>query len=350
MEGNGSVGPMRERPPRMADVAAHAGVSQQTVSRVLNNSDAVRAETRSRVLSAIQELGYRRNSAARVLATNRSERIGLISAYLPLYGPRAISAAVQNAAHDSGYGFALVGLGEISRDSLSEAVDRLLDQAVEAVIVAVTQRDALDTVADLDLPVPVVVVQGVDADQPLAAGIDQVAGAQIATNHLLELGHTCVAHVSGPLDWIEAEQRRQGWRSACDHAGAERGPEFIGDWSAESGYMAGRELLRHPSVTSVFVANDTMAVGVLHAIHEHGRRVPEEISVVGFDDVPEAARYWPSLTTVHQPFELLGQRAVDLAVRALNGGTDIVTDLVEPHLVLRTSTMAPTSPGSPGHT
>ena len=328
----------RDRAPSMADVAKHAGVSHQTVSRVLNDSPLVRPETRKRVLAAIEELGYRRNMAARMLATNRSRRIGVISAHLVLYGPNMISAAVQEAGHKAGYDVSLVGLTELSRESLHDAVDRLLDQAVEALVVAVAHRDALAATRDLHLSIPVVVAQGVSAGQPMAAGVDQHAGAWEATQHLLDLGHSRVAHVTGPMDWVEADQRRAGWRDAHADRGLLPGPELDGDWSAESGYAAGLQIAADRDVTAVFAANDTMALGVLKALHEKGRTVPAEISVVGFDDVPEAAYYWPSLTTVNQDFDSLGRQAVELTLRALDGEVDPVSELVRPEVVVREST------------
>lgn len=329
------------RSPSMADVAKHAGVSHQTVSRVLNSSPLVRPDTREKVLAAIEQLGYRRNMAARMLATNRSGRIGMVSAHLVLYGPSMISAAVQDVGHAAGYDVSLVGLAEFSADCLREAVDRLLDQAVEALVIAVAQGDALAAARELHLDIPVVITQGVSAGQPMAAGIDQHAGAVMATEHLLGLGHRQVAHVTGPLDWVEAVQRRDGWRQAHAAHGMEPGRELTGDWSAQSGYEAGLRIADDPDTTAVFVANDAMALGLLKALHERGRRVPGELSVVGFDDVPEAAYYWPGLTTVRQDFTELGTRAVELALRALKGEEHPTADLVAPELVVRASTSAP---------
>ena len=322
----------------MADVAKHAGVSHQTVSRVLNDSPLVREETRVRVLAAIEEMGYRRNMAARMLATNRSKRIGMISAHLVLYGPTMVSAAVQEAGQDAGYDVSMVGLAEFSADCLNDAVERLLDQAVEALVIAVAHREALAATRQLRLDIPVVVVQGVGTDQAMAAGIDQRAGARLATQHLLDLGHRRIAHVTGPMDWVEAEQRRDGWRTAQAERDLLPGPELTGDWSAASGHAAGALIAEDPTVTAVFVANDGMALGVLKALHERGRRVPEDISVVGFDDVPEAAYFWPALTTVRQDFAALGRGAVDLALRALEGEEEPALDLVAPEVVVRAST------------
>jgi DNA-binding LacI/PurR family transcriptional regulator len=329
------------RSPSMAQVAERAGVSHQTVSRVLNDASLVKEETRLRVLAAIEELGYRRNFAARVLATNRSARIGMVTAHLALYGPSMTALGVQEAGHQEGYDVALVGLPEFSRESLQNAVDRLYDQAVEAIVVAVTHREASEVTRSLQLSIPVVTVQGVVAGQPLSAGIDQNAGALLAVGHLLDLGHRHVAHVSGPGDWVEAEQRRAGWRQAHELRGLLPGPELEGDWSPASGHRAGLLIADDPDVTAVFAANDSMALGLLHALHERGRRVPEDVSVVGYDDVPEAAYYWPGLTTVHQDFSELGRRALGLALAAVRGDRGATADLIVPTLSVRGSSAAP---------
>jgi DNA-binding LacI/PurR family transcriptional regulator len=323
----------------MADVAAAAGVSHQTVSRVLNGSPLVKEHTRDKVLSAIAALGYRRNLAARVLATNRSGRIGMISAHLAFYGPSRIAMAVQDAGHDAGYEVALVGLDDFGKDSLRGAVDRLLDQAVEALVVAVAHRSSLERALSLDIPIPLVTAQGVTRGQAMAAGVDQVAGGVLATEHLLDLGHFRVAHVTGPLDWVEAGQRRTGWQLAHERAHQLPGPELAGDWTARSGYEAGLRLASDSSVSAVFAANDAMALGVLKALHEHGRGT--EVSVVGFDNTPDAAYFWPALTSVTQDFDALGRCAVELMVRALAGEESASAELIAPTLVVRDSTRPP---------
>jgi DNA-binding LacI/PurR family transcriptional regulator len=329
------------RSPSMAQVAERAGVSHQTVSRVLNDASLVKEETRLRVLAAIEELGYRRNFAARLLATNRSRRIGMISAHLALHGPSKIATAVQEAGQAEGYDVSLLGLSELSSEALHRAVDRLSDQAVEAIVVAVAHREAAEMTRALQLSIPIVMVEGVTPGQPLSAGIDQEAGALLATGHLLDLGHRHVAHVSGPGDWVESSQRRVGWRLAHERRGLLPGPEIDGDWSPESGYRAGLLIADDRDVSAVFAGNDSMALGLLRALHERGRRVPEDISVVGFDDVPEAAYYWPALTTVTQDFSELGRRALALALAAVRGERDASTDLIVPTLQVRASTAEP---------
>jgi DNA-binding LacI/PurR family transcriptional regulator len=329
------------RSPSMAQVAERAGVSHQTVSRVLNDASLVKEETRLRVLAAIEELGYRRNFAARLLATNRSRRIGMISAHLSLHGPSKIATAVQEAGQAEGYDVSLLGLSELSSEGLQGAVDRLTDQAVEAIVVAVAHREAVEVTRALRLSIPIVMVEGVTSGQPLSAGIDQEAGALLATGHLLDLGHRHVAHISGPDNWVESSQRRGGWRLAHEQRGLLPGPEIDGDWSAESGYRAGLLIADDGDVSAVFAGNDSMALGLLRALHERGRRVPDDISVVGFDDVPEAAYYWPALTTVTQDFSELGRRALALALAAVRGEREASADLIVPTLQVRASTAEP---------
>ena len=325
----------------MADVARHVGVSHQTVSRVLNNSTLVRDDTREQVLRAIDELGYRRNSAARVLATNRSGRIGMISAHITLHGPSEILSAVNEAGHQAGYDVSLVGLDKVSPASLRTAVDRLLDEAVEAIVIAVAHQETREAVHGLELAIPVIVVQGVKAGDPMSAAVDQELGAALATKHLLELGHRSIGHIGGPLDWIEAGQRRNGWLRVLEEAGVDPGPEFVGDWTAESGYRAGSSASITDGITALFVANDAMALGVLRALHERGLRVPHDVSLVGFDNVPDSAYYWPALTTVDQDLAQLGREAVNLVIRSLQGERIPKTELIAPTLVVRSSTSIP---------
>jgi DNA-binding LacI/PurR family transcriptional regulator len=322
----------------MAQVAERAGVSHQTVSRVLNDASLVKEETRLRVLAAIEELGYRRNYAARILATNRSHRIGMVTAHLGLHGPSMIALGVQEAGYAAGYDVSLIGVPEFSAELLDHAVDRLSDQAVEAIVVAVAHREAAELTRSLQLPVPIVTVQGVAAGTPLSASIDQEAGAVLAVGHLLDLGHRHVAHLAGPTDWVEAEQRRAGWRRAHEERGLLPGPELTGDWSPASGHRAGLLIAEDPDVTAVFAGNDSMALGLLNALHERGRRVPEDVSVVGFDDLPEAAYFWPPLTTVAQDFAELGRRALAVALAAVRGEDDAVRDPIAPTLTVRRST------------
>jgi DNA-binding LacI/PurR family transcriptional regulator len=329
-------------PPRMEDVAGVAGVSHQTVSRVLNGFPKIRPATRDRVLAAIEELGYRRNTAARTLVTRRSGTIGVITADMNHFGPASILLGLESASRAAGYSLSLAGLPEISATSLRTAVDQVLGQAVEAVVMIVAHQAALTLAQSLHIGVPLVLVEGDLSATPLTAGVDQIAGARLATNHLLDLGHQSVLHLPGPADWLEATARREGWRMALEERGRPVPALMVeGDWTSRSGYQASRAMLSESRPTAVFAANDQMALGLLRALHEAGLRVPEDVSVVGFDDLPESGYFTPPLTTVRQDFGELGQRIMDLVLRVLAGEHNASEPLVEPMLIVRSSTTAP---------
>ena len=324
--------------PVMADVARRAGVSHQTVSRVLNGHPNVSPETRADVLAAIRELGYRPNVAARTLVTGKTNVLGVISFDTTLYGPASMLYGIERAAHP-GYFVAIASLSAFDRQSLTEAADRLLDQAVAGIIVIAPHTDAVEALAGLAANVPLVAVGcGTDVALP-SVRIDNVAGAAMATRHLLDLGHRTVHHVGGPDSWVDARDRVDGWRQTLRAADA-REPEMLrGDWSARSGYEIGRQLAALPEVTAVFCANDPMALGFIRAAAERGRRLPRDISVVGFDDVPEAAYFWPPLTTVRQDFGALGTEALHLLMDQIAaGGEARPLPPIEPDFIVRSST------------
>lgn len=329
-------------PPRMADVAIVAGVSHQTVSRVLNDFPKIRPATRDRVLAAIEQLGYRRNTAARTLVTRRSRTIGVVTADISQFGPASTMLGLESACRAGGYGLSLVGLPEISASSLRAAVDRVLDQAVEAVVVIGAHRAALNFAQSLRIGVPLVLVEGDLSAKALTAGVDQIQGAHLATSHLLDLGHETVVHLPGPANWLEATARREGWRMALEATGRPI-PALMaeGNWSSRSGYEASKAMLRESTPTAVFAANDQMALGLLRALNEAGIRVPEDVSVVGFDDLPESGFFTPPLTTVRQDFQELGRRTMALILRVLHGELEASLPLVEPVLVVRSSTAPP---------
>ena len=326
----------------MADVAARAGVSHQTVSRVLNELPGVRPETRERVLSAVQELRYRRNFAARQLASTRSRTLGVVTWGSAQFGPANVLLALEAAARAAGYRLATVTIDSLSREAFAAAVDQMLERTVEALVVIVPHESVLRRAHALDVDIPVVVVEGDLSETPLTAGVDNLLGGRLATEHLLALGHETVVHLSGPLGWAESHARRVGWQAALEARGRRVPPlRWGGDWSARSGYETGRSLARESDVTAVFAANDQMALGLVRALHEQSRRVPEDVSVVGFDDIPEARYLWPALTTVRQDFAELGRRVMDVLGRALGGEAQPTVELVPPDLVVRESTTAP---------
>ena len=331
----------RPRAPVMSDVGRLAGVSHQTVSRVINGSPHVRPETRERVLAAMEELGYRPNSVARALVTGRSRTLGVVSFDTTLYGPASTLFGIEQAAHEAGYFIIVASLKALNRSSVTDAVERLRRQGVEGILVIAPHEEAGDALLHTRAEVPMVAVEAGPEDVVPVVAVDQVAGAVGATEHLLTLGHATVSHITGPPNFIEARQRRDGWRQTLEAAGAEIPEPLVGDWSPRAGYELGRRLSQDSSVSAVFVANDQMALGLLRAMHEAGRRVPGELSVVGFDDIPEAPYFLPPLTTVRQDFNEMGTRSLRLLLRTIETGeSPTAGTLVPPELVIRASTSA----------
>ncbi len=337
-----TMGARRLRPPVMSDVARLAGVSHQTVSRVLNGSPHVRAETRQRVQEAMRELDYRPNRLARALVTGRSNTLGVVSFDTTLYGPASTLLGIERAAHEAGYFTIIASLKALNRSSVPDAVERLRLHGVDGILVITPQEESAE--AALHAPagdIPLVAVEAGPASGVPVVAIDQAAGAAAATRHLLELGHETVWHIAGPLTWFEAQQRIDGWRSELERAGAPVPEPLLGDWSARAGYELGGRLSRDRSVTAIFAANDQMALGVLRAMHERGRSVPAQVSLVGFDDIPEALYFSPPLTTVRQDFDEMGSRSVRLLLRMMAGRRARSGTTVEPELLVRASTAPP---------
>ncbi len=337
------------RASAMSDVAARAGVSLQTVSRVVNGSPHVAPDTRARVELAIADLGYRPNPAARALVTGASRTIGLVTHHLHQYGPAQTTVGLERSAREAGYSLRISVLHDTSGAAMQAAVEDLAAESVDVVVALATYADALDAVDRMRTAVPVVTVQaGPDLRRP-TVWVDQEAGARAATRHLLELGHATVHHLAGPVSSLEARRRLAGWRTELLAAGAPAPAPLQGDWSPAAGLAAGRRLaaqVRNPPTgeappTAVFVGNDQMAVGLLKALHEAGVAVPGEMSVVGFDDIPEAAYLLPGLTTVRQDFAELGRLGVALALDRLTGRPPGAPAPVVPELVARASSAPP---------
>ncbi len=324
----------------MADVARLAGVSHQTVSRVLHDSPQVRADTRERVLTAIRQLDYRPNSMARALVTGRSKTLGVVSFDSTLFGPASTLLGIEQAAHDSGYAVTVSSLRSLNRGTVLAAIQQFRDQGVDGVAVIAPLRAGVEALRHVRPDFAVVAVEaGPNAPIPVAT-VDQAAGAAAATRHLLDLGHKTVWHLAGPHDWNDAEERIEGWRSTLRAAGARVPDPVRGDWTPRSGHELGRTLLAIRELTAIFVANDQMALGLLRALHEAGKEVPRDLSVVGFDDIPEAAYFTPPLTTVRQDFTELGKRCLHILLGRIEGEAGPDRVVVAPELVVRGSTGA----------
>ena len=329
------------RLPRLEDVADRAGVSHQTVSRVINNHPNVSASTRGKVEAAIAELGYRRNTAARSLVTRRSQTIGVLGSEMSQYGPANTLLGVEQAARDAGYFVSIAALREVSREAILDATMHFLDQSVDGIVVIVPHSETLAALAEVALGIPVVAVGTHGNDAVSGVMVDQFRGTELAVRHLIDKGHRRIGHIAGPQDWIDGVARAKGWRSALQSAGLDADLLVEGDWSADSGYQIGRKLAEDRTATALFVGNDQMALGLLRAFNEAGVRVPEDVSVVGFDDQPESGYFTPPLTTVRQDFKELGRRCMDVMLAAIKEGKGPGSTVVEPELIVRKSTSAP---------
>jgi DNA-binding LacI/PurR family transcriptional regulator len=332
----------RRRGSSMADVARVAGVSGQTVSRVANGRDNVDAATRDRVLAAMREVGYRPNSAARALRNGQFRSIGVIVFELSSFGNTRTLDAIATAATTSGYAVNLLPVLDATQGAVSTAFTRLGEQAVDGVIILIEahQLDEAEVMLPEGLPV-VVVDSSAHYDYPIV-DTDQAQGARLATEHLLDLGHATVWHLGGPPSSFAAARRLRSWQQTLTERGCPVPPVLVGDWSPRSGYETGLELAANPDVTAVFVANDHMALGLLRALHEKGRSIPGDLSVVGFDDTAESAHFWPPLTTVRQSFAEVGRRSVDALIREIQAGEHHHDPVAVPtELVVRNSTAPP---------
>lgn len=322
--GRADASPGASAVPTMFDVARLAGVSHQTVSRVVNGLTGVAASTRERVEAAIAELNYTPSPAARAMARRRSGSIGLIQAGRPDFGPSNAALGFNEAARDAGFTVSQASMRSVDADAITQAVHRLVLQRVEAIVVISGEREGVEVLRGIDAGVPVIAVASEDEPGVHRVWIDQYAGARLATEHLIGLGHREIRHVSGPADSMDAAERRRGWADTLRTHGLEAVEPIGGDWLPASGYAAGRELLADPAATAVFVANDHMTLGLLHACREAGVVVPDDLSVVGFDDIPEAAFFAPPLTTVRQDFEELGRDVMATVLDVLTAGAGAV--------------------------
>ena len=277
------------RPPAMTDVARLAGVSHQTVSRVLNSHPSVKQQTRMRVLAAMNDLGLpaqpRRPGAGHrtVPGPRASWRRTAPCTARPHCWPRS-----RRRRREAGLAVAVASVRELDRISITQAVERHLDQRVAGIVVIAPVDTASAAIDEVKTDVPLVSIDGDPSSHTGLVTVDQAAGARLATQFLLDAGHATVWHVSGPANWFDSRGRIEGWRQTLLAAGADLPPSLPADWSPASGYAAGQMLARMPDVTAIFAANDHLALGIMKAMRERGRRIPQDVSLVGFDDIPEA--------------------------------------------------------------
>jgi DNA-binding LacI/PurR family transcriptional regulator len=327
--------------PRQAniyDVARLAKVSHQTVSRVINNNSSIRPETKTRVLKAMEALDYRPNQAARALASSKTKMIGILASDTDFTGPASMVHEMERAAREQGYFVVSCGIDPTDNQSVREGIDHLQRLGIEGLAIVTPHANAVEYVRANVSGIPVVTLDSMYRMDELAVSVDNFAGGVTATQHLLDLGHKEIVHISGPKDWFESTTRAAGYTSTMINANLV--PRVIdGDWEISTGYRIGSEVnFLEKGITAVFIANDRMALGFLHAMRQRGVSVPEQLSVVGFDDLEESQYAYPPLTTVRQDFRALGERAMQLLLLEIKGTAYKKLDRLVPELVVRSST------------
>jgi len=335
------------------DVARLAGVSHQTVSRVLNDLPNVRPATRARVEQAIAQLRYSPSPAARALVTRRTRTIGLVTPGTADFGPTSIAMHFNVAARAERYSVDAVTSPDPDPAAVRTVIEGLLRQRVDAIVLIVNHIGVLEVVRGLELSVPVVAAAATQRRHPNLVSIDQYRGARAAVRHLAELGHRRILHLAGPPSNPDSLERLRGWRDELTAQGLVAVEPRHGDWSAASGFEIGADLdlggarggAGDAGDAAVFVANDHMAIGFVSALRSRGLRVPDDVSVVGFDDVPEAPFLLPPLTTVRQDFQALGELIMQKVLLAVEEPHELTEDTpIATHLIVRESTRAAGAP------
>lgn len=333
---------MTSRAITLDDVARLAGVSYQTVSRVLNHSQQVSPRTRAKVEAAMQQLNYVPNRVAQQLAGKATRTLGLATSDLALMAPAQIASAIQQRASRDGYHLVIAMR---SYNSAAETVNELLAQRVDALMINLPLSAAeAEQIQTLCGDKPAIFMDVEPQAQVAQCQYSNARGARAAVEHLIALGHRQIGLLSGPAQAISAQLREAAWREAL---AAHRLTPFCalrGDWSAQSGYQAMLQQLPDRLPQALLVANDQMALGAMRALHQHGVAIPGEISVVGYDDTAESAWYQPPLTTVRQDLQALGEQCVETLLARLQDAPPPSRPL-EPALVLRATTAAPGGEG-----
>ncbi len=327
--------------PSINDVARLAGVSSQTVSRVSRGAPNVSAGTRQRVLQAMDKLGYSPNRAAQVLRSGAFRTIGVLTQQIQRTGEAWTTSGVLEAAARAGYTVVMAQVAQPGAEEMGRAVHRLAQQAIDGLVIV---QAGTATAEHLALPagLPVASSDSALVERYPSASADQVQGVRDAVSHLLGLGHRTVHHIAGPADSRSAHVRSAAWAHCLAEAGITVPDPVPGGWEAGDGYAAGLELARDPEVTAVLCANDEVALGLVRALHESGRRVPEDVSVVGFDGLPLGEYAFPPLTTVQQDFRRAGAEMVRLVLAQAQGQPLEESHVIIPtRLVVRASTAAP---------
>ncbi len=307
----------------MRDVARVSGLSLQTVSRVANGEPNVNLATRDRVIAVMRDLGYRPNLAARAMRRGSFRTIGIVYQGLHAVGTRRTVEAVSEHAALNGYATALLPIAAATGLATSGAFTRLEEMAVDVIVSILTSQLEFDTPMEFPPGVHAILIGPQSSPSVSAMDSDQVGGTEAAVRHLLEAGHRTVHHIAGPPGSFFAARRAETWARMLEAEGRPVPEPLVGDWTAHSGYLATRRLLETTPPaslpTAIFCANDQTALGVYRALHEAGLRVPQDVSVVGFDDIEEAADFSPPLTTIAQNWDLMGREVLRVASASLAG-------------------------------
>lgn len=338
-------------PVTLKDVARHSNVSIKTVSRVVNNQGEISPETRLRVQSAIDELGYRPNILARSLVNRRSNTIAVVAAGIEYFGPSRTLLGIEQQADEFGYSLSLNLLPNGSESNVQPVLDELVARQVDGIVWSVPEigdnHQWVNAAALAELP-PMVFLTLEPRPGPASIAVDNREGAQLAVEHLLAQGRRQIGIITGPLSWWEARERLAGWQATLDAAGLETGPEMMveGDWSPASGERGMEQLLANGApLDALFACNDQMALGALGVLHRAGIAVPREIAVVGFDNIPEAAFFIPPLTTIYQQVTEIGRAAVrelheEIQARRSGQERSATSTRLSPTLIVRASSLS----------
>lgn len=332
----------RRQRPSIYDVAERAGVSHMTVSRVLNGHPNIKESTRDRVNRAIDDMNYTRSSIARALATSKTMRIGVLVDAPVQFGPNSTLRAIEHAARGAGYAVTTYSVDGMDVD-IDAGIVELVTQGVDALCVIAPRSSSLEVLRRNPAGLPTVIIATDPGADLLTVSVDQRLGATAAMDHLLGLGHRSILHVAGPLDWLDARARERAWHDSLKGAGLAVPPLIVGDWTSEFGYHVGAHHDAVEGATAIFAANDQMALGLVHGLTTRGLSVPHDISIVGFDDLPDARHFLPPLTTVRQHFSSLGTASINSLIHAIEGRPDAEPLRIAPELIIRESTALPRS-------
>ena len=303
-------------------------VSTQTISRVINKRPDVSPDTRKLVEQAIEEMGYKPSALARSLVQQRSYTLGVILSGLRYVGISLILNGITEECEQSHYALFVEELPRFDTPNIVPVIESLMAHQVEGIIFAAPELNENVKIVQSQLPAtrpPIIFLKCQPNPNYITIGIDNYGGARKAVEHLLSVGRRHIGLIAGPLEWLEARQRRQGWEDGLKSVGIDITPTkwAMGNWSSASGESALAELLqKYPAMNAVFVSNDQMALGALHYCHANGIRVPEDLAIIGFDNLAESPYFTPALTTITNPLRELGILAVKTLLAQIDGHTE----------------------------